>query len=267
VTADFNKPINTTPYLTVWDYVEDNIALVATWFEDVTGATNIPTNAKRFSTTNKRFEYWSGATWLELLSKATTAYDIRAAVADLADLATNATTAGACTGNSATADLADNSLSLGGALASTYTQNTDVRAILYGGTGASTQANARTNLSVYSKSDSDARYLLESNNLSDLNSPPTARTNISVYSKLEIETHTYGATDHTIAPFTTTAIAAPSGYRYTDMVFNEDSFDRNAPGYEWIVFVSINSTGTSVSVKNKNIVYSSKVTIVWEKRG
>jgi len=179
--TDFDKPINLDIYLTVWDFVRDNIDLVSTWFDEAeTPGVNIPTNAKRFSATNKRFEYWSGAAWFELLLKATTAYDIRAAVADLADLATSATTAGACTGNSATASLATNSLQLGGVVASSYTLNSDIRAIAFGGTAANTVAGARTNLAVYSKTEGDARYALESNNLSDLTNAVTARNNLGM---------------------------------------------------------------------------------------
>ena len=44
------------------------------------------------------------------------------------------------------------------------------------------QATARTNLSVRSNSESDARYLIETNNLSDITNAATARTNLAVYS-------------------------------------------------------------------------------------
>ena len=46
-------------------------------------------------------------------------------------------------------------------------------------------AAARSNLYVYSKGESDARYLNESSNLSDLVSAGAARANLSVYSKSE----------------------------------------------------------------------------------
>ena len=46
-------------------------------------------------------------------------------------------------------------------------------------------ATARTNLDVYSKAESDANFLDESSNLSDLPNTATARTNLDVYSKSE----------------------------------------------------------------------------------
>ena len=46
---------------------------------------------------------------------------------------------------------------------------------------------ARTNLDVYSKSESDGKYLDELNNLSDLDDDSTARTNLDVYSKSEVD--------------------------------------------------------------------------------
>lgn len=49
------------------------------------------------------------------------------------------------------------------------------------------KAIARNNLSVYSKTESDGRYLDEAANLSDLPSTTTARANLSVYSKSEID--------------------------------------------------------------------------------
>lgn len=49
------------------------------------------------------------------------------------------------------------------------------------------KAIARNNLSVYSKTESDGRYLDEAANLSDLNSVTNARTNLSVYSKAEVD--------------------------------------------------------------------------------
>lgn len=264
MTADFTKPINTTGYSTVWDFVRDNIDLVGTWYEDVAGATGIQTNAKRFNTTNRRFEYWSGAAWLELLAKATTAYDIRAAVADLADLATVATTAGACTGNSATASLATNSLQLGGVVASSYTKNTDIRPVLYGGTGSNTAGGARTNLDVYSKTEGDARYLLETNNLSDLTNDATARTNLDVYSKSETYSSTeidtkfsflYTTTDVTVASGSGSQTAtAPAGYSFLCILGTD--FDTN----------TVNSSGTTVTLQLGGPV-SYDVRIVWIKAG
>lgn len=259
--TDFDKPVNTTTYSDVWEFVRDNINLVSTWFDEAeTTGVNIPTNAKRFSSTNKRPEYWSGAAWLELLSKATTAYDIRAAVADLADLATNATTSASCTGNSATASLATNSLQLGGVLASSYTQDTEIRPVLYGGTGSNSQSGARTNLDVYSKSEGDARYLLESNNLSDLTNDATARTNLSVYSKSETYTATqidtkleisYTTSDVTVTSGTgTQSVNAPTGYSFLS-IFGTSLYGN-----------TINSTGTTVGLK-RITGGDLLVTIVW----
>lgn len=48
------------------------------------------------------------------------------------------------------------------------------------------KAIARNNLSVYSKTESDGRYLDEASNLSDLPSITTARNNLDVYSKGEV---------------------------------------------------------------------------------
>ena len=48
-------------------------------------------------------------------------------------------------------------------------------------------ATARTNLSVYSKAETDAKYPTKANNLSDLASATTARTNLSVYSQAEVD--------------------------------------------------------------------------------
>lgn len=49
------------------------------------------------------------------------------------------------------------------------------------------KAIARNNLSVYSKTESDGRYLDEAANLSDLPNTGTARRNLSVYSKAEVD--------------------------------------------------------------------------------
>ena len=49
------------------------------------------------------------------------------------------------------------------------------------------KATARTNLSVYSKAESDASFLDAASNLSDLNNVATARTNLNVYSKTETD--------------------------------------------------------------------------------
>jgi microcystin-dependent protein len=49
-------------------------------------------------------------------------------------------------------------------------------------------STARTNISVYSQAETDAKYPTKANNLSDLASAATARTNLDVYSKAETYT-------------------------------------------------------------------------------
>lgn len=55
------------------------------------------------------------------------------------------------------------------------------------------KATARTNLSVYSKAESDAYFLDAASNLSDLNNTTTARTNLDVFSKSEVNSKTISA--------------------------------------------------------------------------
>ena len=55
------------------------------------------------------------------------------------------------------------------------------------------KATARTNLSVYSKAESDANFLDAASNLSDLNNTTTARTNLDVFSKSEVNSKTISA--------------------------------------------------------------------------
>lgn len=54
--------------------------------------------------------------------------------------------------------------------------------------GATAQATARGNLDIYSKSESDARYLNEASNLSDLPSKSASRQNLHVWSRDEVWT-------------------------------------------------------------------------------
>lgn len=55
------------------------------------------------------------------------------------------------------------------------------------------KAAARTNLSVYSKAESDTNFLDAASNLSDLNNTTTARTNLNVFSKSEVNSKTISA--------------------------------------------------------------------------
>lgn len=55
------------------------------------------------------------------------------------------------------------------------------------------KSTARTNLSVYSKAESDANFLDAASNLSDLNNTTTARTNLDVFSKSEVNSKTISA--------------------------------------------------------------------------
>lgn len=59
-----------------------------------------------------------------------------------------------------------------------------------GGTGATTAAGARTNLDLYSKSESDAIHMSITANGSDINDASIFRTNIDVYSTSEVYTQT-----------------------------------------------------------------------------
>ena len=148
--ADFDEPTIDTAYTLYSQVIREVIGTVALWF-DGTSDSNIPTGAKGWDATNRRFMEYSGSAWGALLdmSNASIPYNIRVAVANSADACTgNAATSSACTGNAATASLANNSTNLGGVAASSYTQNSDIRGVAYGGTGASTVEGARTNLDV-----------------------------------------------------------------------------------------------------------------------
>lgn len=63
----------------------------------------------------------------------------------------------------------------------------EVLPIENGGTGAVTALGVRTNLDVYSKAETDGKYLDKSKNLSDLTNASAARTNMNVYSKVETD--------------------------------------------------------------------------------
>lgn len=139
--ADFSKPDNLSDYANVWDYVKDVQESLALW-QDGTTDTNIPTGAKRYSSTNKRFETYNGTSWVPLIAldaDQANAYQIRVAKANSAD----------------SADLATNATNLVGVAGSQFVQTTDTRmanARQCNNTFAS-KTESRTELGVYSKSD------------------------------------------------------------------------------------------------------------------
>jgi len=73
--ADFNKPQLSDPYGDVLQAVRALLAECAR-FQDGSSNTNVPTGAVRFSSTNRRFERWNGVSWVELIPKASSMYDI-----------------------------------------------------------------------------------------------------------------------------------------------------------------------------------------------
>lgn len=178
--GDFNKPTTTSAYSAYSSEITNNLESLAKWM-DGTSDSNIPTDAKRFSSTNRRFEEYNGSSWGELLPMATSgqAYQIRAEYANSAAVCTgNAATSSSCTGNAATATLATNSTNLGGVASSNYTLNTDIRAVAYGGTGASSASAARTNLSVYAKSETYTKTEVDSD-VATLNAAIATKANIT----------------------------------------------------------------------------------------
>lgn len=115
--ADFSLPDLDSKYEPFTDAIKANDETVARWFDGTTD-TNIPTGAKRWSTVNKRFEMFDGATWGPLVpidSNPDNAYHIRVERAN------------ECSGNAATAGLATNALNLGGVPADEYARTDDVR--------------------------------------------------------------------------------------------------------------------------------------------
>lgn len=64
--ADFNNPVSTQGYLALLASIVENNKAALQWLEGYSGSSNIPTNAKQFSTTAKRFETWNGSAWVEL---------------------------------------------------------------------------------------------------------------------------------------------------------------------------------------------------------
>lgn len=79
--ANFSKPQITDSYSDVFSAVRDLLDSCAK-FQDGTNDTNVPVGAVRFSSTNRRFEKFTGSVWNELIPKATTAYDVRVDTAD-----------------------------------------------------------------------------------------------------------------------------------------------------------------------------------------
>lgn len=151
--ADFNiSRFRTTSFMTIWDLLKETLTNMAKWFDGTTD-TNLPVGAKRWSTSNKRFEQWNGTAWVELLPVAdsASAYQIRVAMAN------------ACSGSTASADLATNALNLGGVAANQYVKTTDTR--LSDSRKCNGQfdsaATARTALSVYSKNEADNALALK----------------------------------------------------------------------------------------------------------
>lgn len=63
--ADFNQPQNTTLVTLVLQYVRDSIINLAKMLDGTTD-TNIPDGAKRYNSTNAKFEVYSAGTWSTL---------------------------------------------------------------------------------------------------------------------------------------------------------------------------------------------------------
>lgn len=91
--GDFNKPTIDDLYTAVFTLMRENMAEVAKML-DASTATNIPTGAKRWNATTKRFEKWSGSAWSELLAKATDSFDMRVALADDVQISSGVTAKG-----------------------------------------------------------------------------------------------------------------------------------------------------------------------------
>lgn len=89
--ADLNKPVAADPYLDVLAFIRDNFTAIVQMLDGVTPA-NLPNNARRFSTTTKRWETYSSGTmtWTEMVPKATAKYDINVDQVDGCDAGTGA---------------------------------------------------------------------------------------------------------------------------------------------------------------------------------
>jgi hypothetical protein len=74
--ADFNKPATASDYAAFPAEIRDMFAALALMLD--TTVSNVPTNAVRWSSTNKRFEKYNGTSWVALLDPATDSYAISA---------------------------------------------------------------------------------------------------------------------------------------------------------------------------------------------
>lgn len=182
--ANFNLPVVTSDCANVWDYVKAVQASLAVWMDSTTD-TNIPVGSKRWSDSNRRFEEWNGTAWVELLPIADDEqpYQIRVAMAN------------ECSGNAATAGRADNSLSLGGVLAAQFVQTTDERLSnsRQCNNAFDNAATARTNLDVYSKSETGTVISSAISSKANTDSPaltgtPTAPTAAAGANNVQIAT-------------------------------------------------------------------------------
>lgn len=72
--ADFNKPTTASSYTTFPTEIRDMFVALALMLD--TTVSNVPTNAVRWSATNKRFERYDGTTWGPLLDTTTDSYAI-----------------------------------------------------------------------------------------------------------------------------------------------------------------------------------------------
>jgi len=149
--ADFDKPDNLSDYANVWDYVKAVQESLALW-QDGTTDENQPTGAKRYSSTNKRFETYNGTSWVPLIAldaDQANAYQIRVAKANEAD----------------SVGVATNALNLGGTAASQFVQTSDARmsdARQCNNTFGSAAAS-RVALSVYSQTEMTTALGLKAN--------------------------------------------------------------------------------------------------------
>lgn len=153
---DFNKPERTDPALDIIENIRNSFRELGKLLGDTT-ITNPFDGLVRLNPTSRRLEkYVSGSgTWEEFLDKAddTKAYDMRTALANHADTATSATsagTAGACTGDcDGTASNAEN---LGSHPPEYFRIEGETIPVTEGGTGGTTAEIARTNLDLLQKS-------------------------------------------------------------------------------------------------------------------